>query len=122
MTKRLLHAAALCRPGLMPGLFSLLHDVGELIGGQPDTSTCCTLDVAGYGGIGITDEGRALLCGEGAFLYREDTVAAPAGRSRARPDKGADPALDDDAAALLGVLKALRLELARERGVPAYIV
>ena len=80
------------------------------------------LDVAGYGGIGISDEGRALLRGEGAFLYREDAAPAPAGRSRAGPGKGADAPLDDDAAALLGALKALRLELARERGVPAYIV
>ena len=33
-----------------------------------------SLDIGGYGGIGITDKGRALLRGEGAFQYREDTV------------------------------------------------
>ena len=74
------------------------------------------------GASGSPTRGRALLRGEGAFLYREDAAAAPAGRSRTGPGKGADPPLDDDAAALLGALKALRLELARERGVPAYIV
>ena len=32
------------------------------------------------------------------------------------------PMVGDDETTLLGALKALRLELARERGVPAYIV
>ena len=84
------------------------------------------IDIAGYGGLGITDKGRELLRGNGAFLCREDTVLAhgpaparepPAGRpgTQERP-------LDGEEAALLAALKALRLELARERGVPAYIV
>ena len=50
------------------------------------------LDIGGCGGIRITDKGCALLQGEGAFLYREDTVIV----GRPAP--------------------------ARERGVPAYIV
>ena len=84
------------------------------------------LDIGGYGGIGITDEGHSLLRGDGTFLYREDTVIAHSAekmrepRSRRR-DRVEQP-LDDGEAVLLGVLKALRLELARERGVPAYIV
>ncbi len=80
------------------------------------------LDVAGYGGVAITGKGRALLRGEGVFRYRADTVAqAPAEprRPRAAP---ADQALTDDQTALLGVLKELRLRIARERGVPAYVV
>ena len=32
------------------------------------------LNIAGYGGLGITDKGRVLLRGEGVFLYREGTV------------------------------------------------
>ena len=67
-----------------------------------------------------------LLRGDGEFLYREDTVIArtPAkGRDSgaARGDAG-EPALAGEDTALLGTLKALRLEIARERGVPAYIV
>ena len=80
------------------------------------------LDIAGYGGVATTEKGRALLRGEGEFRYREDTVAqAPAAprRPRAAP---ADQALTDDQTALLGVLKALRLRIAKERGVPAYVV
>ena len=82
------------------------------------------LDIAGYGGIGITDKGRALLRGEGEFLYREDTVIArgPARERRARSVPGPERALDGGDAALLAGLKALRLELAQARGVPAYIV
>ena len=41
------------------------------------------LDIAGYGGIGITDKGRALVHGEGEFLYREDTVIARRAGARA---------------------------------------
>ena len=85
------------------------------------------LDIAGYGGLGITDRGRALLRGEGAFLYREDTVIVrrPAAAREPRPGRGEDWAeqpMVDGEAALLAVLKALRLGLARERGVPAYVV
>ena len=84
------------------------------------------LDIRGYGGIGITDMGRALLRGDGAFLYRQDTVLTrfpPTARPTrtGRGDRAEQP-LADDEAALLSSLKALRLELARERGVPAYIV
>ena len=85
------------------------------------------LDIGGYGGISMTGKGRGLLQGESRFLYRPDTVRArpdaPAreagGRRRKEPD-GAP--LSASEAALLEDLKALRLRLARERGVPAYIV
>ena len=83
------------------------------------------IDIGGYGGIGITDKGLGLLRGEGAFLYRRDTVIVPA-RTKA-PKAGAGevgrvvPLANEDEA-LLASLKALRLEIARERGVPAYIV
>ena len=85
------------------------------------------LDIAGYGGLGITDRGRSLLRGEGAFRYREDTVIvrrkAPKREPRpARGDDWAEQPMVDGEAALLAVLKALRLALARERGVPAYVV
>ena len=81
------------------------------------------LDVAGYGGLAITGKGRALLRGEGVFRYREDTVArTPAAGPRPRAARADDQPLTGDETALLGVLKELRLRLARERGVPAYVV
>ena len=84
------------------------------------------LDIAGYGGLGITDKGRVLLRGEGEFLYREDRLIASssARKTRERGGSRAEPErlLNEDEAALLNTLKALRLELARQRGVPAYVV
>ena len=83
------------------------------------------LDIAGYGGLGITGKGRALLRGEGEFLYREDRVVAPSSSRKTRERAGrAEPErmLNGDETALLNVLKALRLALARERNVPAYVV
>ena len=81
------------------------------------------LDIAGFGGLAITDKGRTLLRGEGVFLYREDTVAArPSPTPRRARGKEAELPLSGEQTALLGVLKALRLEIARERGVPAYVV
>ena len=84
------------------------------------------IDIGGYGGIGITETGLRLLRGEGEFLYREDTVIArtPAKvrQAGAAGRDAGEPALGGGDAALLGALKALRLEIARERGVPAYIV
>ena len=84
------------------------------------------IDIAGYGGIGIADKGRALLRGDGAFLYREDTVIVRTRAPARAPPKPAGEWTEhppgDDETALLGVLKALRLDLARARGVPAYVV
>ena len=81
------------------------------------------LDIAGYGGLAITDEGIALLRGDGTFHYRADT-AVPDSPAAPRERRGTEPeeTLTDDQANLLSVLKALRLELAKERGVPAYVV
>ena len=84
------------------------------------------IDIGGYGGIGITDKGLGLLRGDGEFLYREDAViASTPAKAReagtAREGGGEAPLAGEDTA-LLEALKALRLEIARERGVPAYIV
>ena len=81
------------------------------------------LDIAGYGGLAITDKGLDLLQGDGTFHYRADTVvsATPAVPRETREKQPADP-LSGDQATLLAALKALRLELAKDRGVPAYVV
>ncbi len=80
------------------------------------------LDVGGYGGLALTDQGQALLRGEDTFQYRPDTMR-PAAATR-RKTKSAEPVaeLSDADTALLVRLKELRLGLAKERGVPAYVV
>ena len=82
------------------------------------------IDIAGFGGLGITEKGRALLRGEGAFLYREDIapVGGPAPAARAGRARALERPVEEGEEALFAVLKALRLEIARERGVPPYIV
>ena len=85
------------------------------------------LDIGGYGGIAMTDKGRGLWQGESVFLYRLDTVPArppkpPREAGERRRKASEDGLLSGPETALLDALKTLRLGLAKERGVPAYIV
>jgi ATP-dependent DNA helicase RecQ len=64
----------------------------------------------------------ALLSGEGAFRYRQDRISKdPKAKRETAAAKAADN-LDPADAQLLRSLKTLRLELAKERGVPAYVI
>jgi len=78
------------------------------------------LDIEGYGGLSVTGKGRSLLNGDETFAYREDK--APIKKSRKARGGAPPPDLDDSDGALLAALKSLRLQLAKERGVPAYVV
>ena len=78
------------------------------------------LDVAGFGGISVTPKGRQLQNGETAFRFRPDLV--PTSKKAERAVRSAAVAVDPRADALLTRLKALRLKLAKSRGVAAYIV
>ena len=79
------------------------------------------INIAKYGGLEITERGRAILKGESPFLFREPGKKLPrVSRRAAREAAAADlPAPD---LALLAKLKDLRLSLAREQRVPAYVV
>ena len=68
-----------------------------------------------HGGLGITDQGYALSRGEAVFTYRALELRARAKASSGTDEAGGDPIL-------LAALKALRLKLARERQVPAYVI
>ncbi len=80
------------------------------------------LDIQGFGGLGITEKGAALMRGEAVFRYRKP----PAERTRdtLRRSKKLEPGVELSAEqeALLGALKELRLRLAKEKSVPAYVV
>ncbi len=62
----------------------------------------------------------ALLKGEEEFRFRPDTVRKPA--RRRTKERAEAEALDEPGLALLQALKQLRLALAQERGVPAYVI
>jgi ATP-dependent DNA helicase RecQ len=77
-----------------------------------------TLDAAGHGSISIAEKGVQLRHGEIGFEYRPE-APRPARRGKVRAEPAATGKGDPD---LLAALKALRLRLARERQVPAYVI
>jgi ATP-dependent DNA helicase RecQ len=80
------------------------------------------LDIRGYGGLSVSDRGRALLAGDGTFRFRPDAFRRTAKAARKAAAAEADAALTADQSGLLAELKALRLRLAKARAVPAYVV
>jgi len=78
------------------------------------------IDIANYGGLRLTDAGRALDSNGNTFAYRAD-IAAPRTKKSRRAAKSAIELAPHDQG-LLDALKLLRLELARERNVPAYVI
>ena len=76
-------------------------------------------DPGGHGGLAIADKGHALGRGEVPFQYRVETRTRAARRA-ARA--GQTPQRENVDASLLAALKTLRLRLAKERQVPAYVV
>ncbi|MEE8333989.1 MAG: DNA helicase RecQ [Alphaproteobacteria bacterium] len=86
------------------------------------------LDVAGYGGLSVTEKGAALLRGDETFGYRPDRLPGAGRKTKDRKTRAAAatdadaPPLTPDQASLLAALRELRLGLARERRVPAYVV
>ena len=95
------------------------------------------LDIAGYGGLGLTKDGRSLLGGGGGFRFRRDPTGP---RSVTNQTKSATPRsksaaplapvkadlyeadLSGKDGDLFAALKELRLNFAQERGVPAYVI
>ena len=82
-----------------------------------------SIDMEKYGSLKLTSSGIDLLSGETQFQVRLETLK-PAQKAKARRTSGAVPleALSANDEGLLGHLKQLRMQLARERGVPAYVI
>jgi ATP-dependent DNA helicase RecQ len=81
-----------------------------------------TLDIAGFGGLRLTAKGRALIVGEGTFRYRPETLSRKSRKEKKQAAAAEAADIHPADMALLDRLKALRLKLARERGVPAYVI
>jgi ATP-dependent DNA helicase RecQ len=77
-------------------------------------------DMAHYGRWTITEAGRAVLKGKATLALRKDLIETRKGR-RARAAAAAPEPKDMDAG-LFDALKKRRFALAREQGVPAYVV
>ncbi|MEL6687382.1 MAG: DNA helicase RecQ [Pseudomonadota bacterium] len=76
------------------------------------------IDMAQYGRLVVTEAGRKLESGEGAFLMTKPT--AP--KSKTKKRKPAPDLLDQADQDLLVKLKGLRRDMARDLGKPAYII
>jgi len=83
------------------------------------------LDVAGHGGLNLTETGCTLLEDGGEFRFRRDRGHRKGAATQKASRAGADlpeAALSMKDENLFSALKKLRLEFARERGVPAYVI
>ena len=76
-------------------------------------------DVAGYGGLALAPDGKAILKGTARFLARAEP---PRRSSRKERAAAAAATLDDSEADLFATLKRLRLSLAARRRVAAYLI
>ena len=84
------------------------------------------VDVEGHGGLHLGPDFRDVLKGERRIELKEDGVRArkAGGRGAARSDRPRAPAAFEDASdeRLYEALRALRLSLARDQGVPPYVI
>ena len=79
------------------------------------------VDVEGFGALKLTEESRAVLRGACEVRLRRD-APAPKRRRRESPTQAARTALGPEHQALFEALRARRRELAREQGVPPYVI
>ena len=78
-------------------------------------------DVGGYGGLSLAPKGRSLMNGGGEFRYRKVEQRGTKKAARAEVMAKISEA-DPRAGALLVRLKALRMQLAKQARVPAYVI
>jgi ATP-dependent DNA helicase RecQ len=86
-----------------------------------------TVDVDGHGGLRLTDNARPLLRGEIELHLRKEQKRERVRRDRVRGDPAAKPRFNRDTMpieveALWEALRAMRLRLAQEQGVPPYVI
>ncbi len=79
------------------------------------------LDVAGYGGLSITQKGQELLEDGQSFHYRVDVLKKSTSKSK-RSSARIEIDLDPGQMTLLGLLKDKRTQLAKARNVPPYLI
>ena len=80
------------------------------------------VDVTGYGGILLNESCGPVLKGQQLVFFRKEQKPPP--REKKRRSVAIDPSIPErpDDRALFEVLRRLRLDLAREQGVPPYVV
>ena len=80
-------------------------------------------DIESYGGLKLTEAARPVLKGEQPIFLRHDAEPAKRKSSRSgRDGKSREPFAGTNENRLWLALKAKRMELAREQGVPPYVI
>ena len=84
-------------------------------------------DSEAFGALKLTDSARGVLKGETEVMLREEPAGSRIRASRTKSRRGdiaprSPGRTETGDAALLGILRAWRSEVARKRGVPAYVV
>ena len=79
------------------------------------------MDVSGYGGLQLTENGIDLLREGSRFFFRRETLRPNSVLPKVHASTTLGELTDSDKA-LLAALKRLRLQFAKERGVPAYAI
>ncbi|WP_245409879.1 DNA helicase RecQ [Pararhizobium haloflavum] len=79
-----------------------------------------SINIQKFGALELTARGKSVLAGQSAFELRE-IVISTRDKPASRPKRSA-PSLSARDETLLSALKSLRLEFARERSVPAYVI
>ncbi len=84
-------------------------------------------DSEAFGALKLTDSARGVLKGETEVMLREEPAGARIRASRTKSRRGdiaprSPGRTETGDPALLGILRAWRSEVARKRGVPAYVV
>ena len=80
------------------------------------------VDIEGKGGFQLTPKSRPIIKGEQKFLVRRDPVSVTKKITAERKFDQADLPLDAKSRELWEKLRALRLELAREQNIPAFVI
>ena len=79
------------------------------------------INIQRYGALQITQKGETVLKGEEEYFYRKIEFNTPIKEKRIKPETIDADTLDDEKE-LFSALKSKRMELARKRRVPAYII
>jgi ATP-dependent DNA helicase RecQ len=80
------------------------------------------VDIEGKGGFQLTPKSRPILKGEQKFLVRRDPVSDTNKKSSSLKDHQDDSPLTPESEQLWEKLRTLRLEVAREQNIPAYVI
>ena len=81
-----------------------------------------TVDFEGHGTLMLTDDSRAVLKGEVALMLRRESVDSGRRTRSTRRQAPADAALAPEEQQRFEELRAWRAAVAREHGVPAYVI